>query len=322
MPLNFDFPLDKLKTYTGINPCPSDFDAFWDTSIEEMKALGTACELVKADFESSYASCFHLYFQGVGGSTIHAQLIKPKRQSAPGPGIIQFHGYSALAEDWAHKLAFAAEGYTVAFLDCRGQGGLSEDRGGIVGTTLFGHIIRGIDDKPENLLYRNIFLDTAQLTRIVMAMDSVDENRIGATGGSQGGGLTLACAALEPSIKMIAPFYPFLSDYKRVWEMDLAKNAYNELSLYFRRHDPLHERENEIFTKLGYIDIQHLCPRIKAQVMLGMGLMDQICPPSTQFAAYNKISAKKSLVIYPDYEHERLPWWDDKVFNFFRGLSQ
>ena len=52
-------------------------------------------------------------------------------------------------------------------------------------------------------------------------------------GGSQGGGLTLACAALEPRIKRLAPVFPFLSDYRRTWEMDLAVDAYEELKVLF-----------------------------------------------------------------------------------------
>ena len=110
--------------------------------------------------------------------------------------------------------------------------------------------------------------------------------------------------ALEPRIKRAAPMFPFLCDYKRVWEMDLAKDAYDELKMYFRHFDPQHKREDEIFTKLGYIDNQHLAPRIRGEVLMAVGLMDTICPPSSQFAAYNKITAKKSLAIYPDFGHE------------------
>ena len=137
-------------------------------------------------------------------------------------------------------------------------------------------------------------------------------------GGSQGGGLTLACAALEPRIKLLAPVFPFLSDYRRVWEMDLAKDAYEELRLYFRSFDPTHEREDEIFRKLGYIDVQYLAPRIQGEVMMAVGLMDTVTPPSTQFAAYNKIVAKKRLVVYPDFGHEHLPGNDDKTISFFQ----
>ena len=50
------------------------------------------------------------------------------------------------------------------------------------------------------------------------------------------------------------------------------------------------------------------------------GLMDTICPPSSQFAAYNKITAKKDIVIYPDFTHEPLPGQLDRTFNFMRGL--
>ncbi len=201
-----------------------------------------------------------------------------------------------------------------------GQAGQSEDRGGVKGNTLRGHIIRGLDDAPEKLLYRQIFLDTVQLARVVMEMPDVDENRVGAMGASQGGALTLACAALEPKIKYIAPVFPFLCDYQRTWEIDLAEHAYEELRDYFRRFDPLHLREQEIFTRLGYIDVQHLCPRIAAEVLWGIGLMDTICPPSTQFAAYNKIISKKSMAIYPDYGHENLPGHQDRVFQFMATL--
>lgn len=159
------------------------------------------------------------------------------------------------------------------------------------------------------------------LARIVMNLDYVDENRIGVFGGSQGGGLSIACAALVPQIKLCAPKYPYLSDYKRVWEMDLAKGAYEGLRYYFRNRDPRHEREEEIFTKLGYIDVQFLAPRIRAKVMMATGLMDTICPPSTQFAAYNKMNTEKEVVIYPDFKHEDLQGHSDLVFRFLSQLA-
>ncbi len=103
--------------------------------------------------------------------------------------------------------------------------------------------------------------------------------------------------------------------------MDLAKDAYNDLKQYFRRFDPLHERVGEVFTKLGYIDIQHLAERIKAEVLMGITLMDNICPPSTQYAVYNKIASKKEAVIYRDFGHEGLPLFGDIAYRFLMGLK-
>jgi cephalosporin-C deacetylase len=234
--------------------------------------------------------------------------------------MVLFHGYSGHSGDWTNLLPWVSQGFCVAALDCRGQGGRSQDVGGVTGTTFHGHLIRGLDDGPEKLLFRSIFLDCAQLAGIVMDMPEVDGARVGATGSSQGGGLTLACAALEPRVSRIAPRVPFLCDYLRVWNMDLFI-AYGELHNYFRDFDPLHRREEEIFTTLGYIDNQHLAKRIKSEVLMFTGLLDTDCPPSTQFAAYNKITSKKNVVIYPDYAHELpLPGAMDTIMDFMCGM--
>jgi cephalosporin-C deacetylase len=324
MPLTFDFSLEQLKTYQGISPKPADFDAYWDRSLAEMHALDAQVTLVPAEFQAPGVECFHLYFTGVGGARVHAKLLRPKDAVKPHPAVLMFHGYTGDSGEWVDKLGYVAAGFTVASLDCRGQGGLSEDTGGVKGNTQHGHIIRGLDDAlagdPRKLLYRQIFLDTAQLARIVMEMPDVDPKRVGATGGSQGGALTVACVSLEPRVARAAPVFPFLSDYKRVWEMDLAKDAYAELKEYFRHFDPLHEKESAIFEALGYIDIQHLAGRIRGEVLWFTGLMDTICPPSSQFAAYNKITAPKSMVIYPDFGHEGLPGVNDRAFEYLMGL--
>lgn len=319
MPL-VDKPLAELMQYEGRNPRPADFDAYWDRALMEMRTVDPQVELVKSEFQVPAADCFDLYFTGVRGARIHAKYARPRQAQEPHPAIVQFHGYSGDAGDWLDKLAYASLGFSVAAMDCRGQGGLSQDAGHVLGTTLRGHIIRGLDDEPDNLLFRQIFLDAAELAGIIMQLPEVDAGRVGVTGWSQGGGLTLACAALEPRVKRLAPVYPFLSDYRRVWEMDLAKGAYEELRLFFRHHDPQHEREEEIFTRLGYIDIQHLAPRIQGEVLMGTGLMDETCPPSTQFAAYNKIRSPKRLEIFPDFGHEGLPRLHDKILQFMLGL--
>lgn len=321
MPL-IDKPLPELRAYQGINPRPADFDDYWAAGLRELDALDPRVELVpNATLSTRNAECFDLWFTGTQGARVYAKYLRPRRRAGAGPAAVQFHGYSGHSGDWQDKLALVGEGLCLASMDCRGQGGRSEDVGGVRGNTLRGHIIRGLDDPdPRRLYFRNVFLDTALLARIVMGFDEVDAARVGAFGGSQGGALTLACAALEPRIKRAAPVFPFLCDYRRVWSMDLAKLAYEELALYFRSFDPRHEREEAVFTRLGYIDCQHLAPRIRGEVLMFTGLMDQVCPPSTQFAAYNKIAAPKEMVLYPDFGHEALPGQMDRTFNFLLGL--
>ncbi len=316
----FEMSLEQLRTYRGINPKPDDFDAYWHRGLKELKETDDRVELLPAAFQSASAECFDLFFIGVGGARIHAKYLRPKSGEPPHPAVLLFHGYTGNSGDWQDKLSFVSQGFSVAALDCRGQGGLSEDRGGVVGNTHRGHIIRGLDDHPDKLLFRQIFLDTAQLARIVMGFEEVDPDRVGTHGGSQGGALSLVCASLETRIRACSAAFPFLCDYRRVWEMDLAEGAYEELKSYFRLFDPTHSREQEVFRTLGYIDVQNLAPRIQADVLMGTALMDQVCPPSTQFAAYNKIRSHKQMILYPDFEHEELPGYMDRAFTFLSRL--
>ena len=98
------------------------------------------------------AECFDLYFTGVGGARIHAKYLRPARRDEPHGAVLMFHGYSGNSGDWSDKLGYVSQGYAVAALDVRGQGGQSEDPGGVKGNTLQGHIIRGLDDEPELVL--------------------------------------------------------------------------------------------------------------------------------------------------------------------------
>lgn len=315
-----DMPIEKLKEYQGINPRPADFDEFWDRSLAEMNAIDPATDFKPFDFPSAIADFFELTYTSTKGARIYAKFARPKNIVGNMPAVLLFHGLGGCSPQWHTLLPYVSQGFVVAALDCRGQGGLSVDAGGAIGTTNTNPFVRGLDDDPEELLCRDLFLDTAMLARIVMGLDYVDETRVGVTGGSQGGALSIACAALVPTIKRCAPVYPYLSDYKRVWEMDLDQGAYEGLKYYFRHFDPCHERETEIFTKLGYIDIQFLAPRIRAKVLMATGLRDTVCPPSTQFAAYNKIPSEKNVIFYPEYGHEGLKGHDDIIFRFMAEL--
>lgn len=315
-----DMPIQELMEYKGVNPCPADFDAYWQRALACLDTQDMAYRLEKADFAAPGVECFHLWFTGVGGAAVHAQFVKPVDILGQAPAVLLFHGYQGSCGDWFEKLPFAQSGMVVAALDVRGQGGLSQDTGATNGSTHRGHIVRGMDDEdPDRLFFRNVYLDCAQLARLVAAMPFVDESRMAATGASQGGGLTAACAALYPGLRAIAPVMPFLSDFKRVWELDLdkAEEAYKEISIYFRTRDPLHQREGRFWQRLGYIDTHHLARYIRAETLFFATLMDNVCPPSTQFALYNAIPAAKQLRAYPEYAHERLPGQLDMTLQFF-----
>lgn len=319
MPL-VDMPVEKLLKYQGISPCPEDIDQYWDSALAEMNAVEHNAEFIKKEYPSKAADMYDLFYTGTKNARIHAKVAVPKNEKGKMPAVLMFHGLSGYSGNWSDLLKYVSQGYVAAYMDVRGQGGPSEDVGAVAGTTYTTPFTRGLDGDKHNLLMRDVFLDTALLAKIIMGLDYVDENRIGTIGGSQGGALSVACACLVPEIKRCAAMYPYLSDYKRVYEMDLNKGAYEGLSYYFRHFDPMHERFDEIYEKLGYIDIQNLAKRMKAELIMFTGLMDTTCPPSTQFAMYNKVNSEKNVVFFPEYGHEALKGAEDISFEFLSKL--
>ena len=122
--------VSELFTYQGRNPKPEDFDVYWERALVELDATPSNSELTPAKFTCPSVDCFNLMFTGVRGARIHAKYLLPKKTDHPLPVIFFFHGYSGSSPDWFRLLPFAAAGMAVAAMDCRGQGGLSEDSGG------------------------------------------------------------------------------------------------------------------------------------------------------------------------------------------------
>ena len=64
------------------------------------------------------------------------------------------------------------------------------------------------------------------------------------------------------------------------------------------------DQGDRVFGTLAYFDGVNFAPRIRARCLFSVALMDMTCPPSTVFAAYNRIAAEKEIRIYDFNEHE------------------
>lgn len=307
--------ISENNSYTQSKP--NDFSEFWDRCIQKVFEIPVQYQIIPASFSSPIANCYDLFFTSIGGAIIHAVYIKPKNAPAKSPTLLMFHGYTWNSSGYSQKLPYVSLGYTVLAMDCRGQGGFSVDQKKEPGNTVFGHIVRGIEGDPENLYYVDTYLDTIMLTRVAQELDDVDPDYICAIGDSQGGALALLCASLQPEIKRVICYYPFLCDFQQAIQQP-GPTAYEEIKQYFKRVDPLHLHEKEIFKKLAYIDIQHFADRIQSEVLWLMGGSDTLCPPITQFSVYDKINSRKEILIYPEYGHEIMPDSYDKIYQFLQ----
>ncbi len=322
MPFSAD-RLARLESCAGRNPIPADFDAFWGERVAEADAVPLDYELSASDQLDDFDTCtYHdLRFIGMGGARLYAKYCVPAAVSGPVPLVLQFHGYPGCTRSWAEQSSWPGLGYAVLSMDNPGQGGRSEDIGGFNGTTVAGHLVAGIDGGPRNLYYVRLYQNQRILCRIAAELEGIDPTRVFVNGGSQGGGMGIACCALNQGlVRGASILYPFLSDFKAVWELGADEIAYEGVRYYSRWFDPDGSRADEWFGTLGYVDSLSFAHLVRCPVLFGTGLADVVCPPETQFAVYNALSCPKRHLLYPDFGHEEIQAFDDSIPAFYQAV--
>ncbi|WP_123043675.1 acetylxylan esterase [Cohnella candidum] len=298
-------PLEQLRAYKPALTKLPDFDAFWSESLEELAQVPLRYERTPFPYPVKGLKVYRMFYEGFNHSRIEAWLALPE-SSQPLPGIVQYHGYNwAWDNQLLDTVNLALKGYAVLQMICRGQQSESVDNVVSSNGHVAGWMSKGILN-PREYYYRAVYMDSVRALEVLRDLPEVDGDRIGVTGGSQGGALTLAAAALSDIPKLALSDYPYLSHFERAIDVAPA-GPYGELNEYFRRHssDPrIEERAKET---LSYFDIMNLAPRIACRTWIGIGLIDEITPPSTVFAVYNHLSCEKEIGVYRYFGHEHIP---------------
>lgn len=302
---HFDLPLEQLQEYRPEVYKPADFDAFWQETLSATKKhdLNATFQPIESGLKTIEA--FDVTFNGYGGQPIKGWFLLPRERKGTLPCVVEFIGYGGgrgVLIDW---LLWASVGYAHFVMDTRGQGsswrtGDTPDIAEAGDTPYYpGFMTRGILD-PKHYYYRRVFSDAVRAVEAAQSNDYVDASRIAVTGGSQGGGIALAAAALSPEVGVAMPDVPFLCHYRRATVIT-DKAPYSEISTYCRTH---RHKIDRVFETLSYFDGVNLAPYAKAKALFSVGLMDDICPPSTVFAAYNQYAGEKQIKVYSYNNHE------------------
>ncbi|HTV10534.1 MAG TPA: acetylxylan esterase [Acidimicrobiales bacterium] len=298
-----DLPYDQLRSYSPELSWPADLEIFWKTTLEESRALVAPPNFTKVSTGLCLVDTFDVTFSGFGGHLVRGWMHVPANVTGPLPTVVRYQGYGGgrgLAIDVS---PWALAGYATFVMDNRGQGsawspGDTPDPVGAAPSHP-GFMTRGILDRNE-YFYRRAFTDAVLAVDAVRAHPLVRHDRVAVTGGSQGGALTIAVAALEPSIWAAMPDVPFLCDFPRATEI-VDTDPYCEIVRYLKVH---RDQVDAVFSTLAYFDVAALAKLAQAPSLFSVALMDTLCPPSTVYAAFNRYSGQKQIVEYPFNDHE------------------
>ncbi|MDB4614228.1 acetylxylan esterase [bacterium] len=265
----------------------SDFDEFWRQSLRNLSEVAPNFEVIaRPDMNGKNADVFEVKFRGFGNVRVAGWLELP-RTPGPHPVVVRVPGYGQNMrpiDRWDDMIVFS--------FNPRGHGNSTEDIPG----KPHDYWIRGLDNKT-NYYYRGAYLDCVRAVEYVASRDDVDRDRIAVWGGSQGGGFAFSTAALCPDVDLCVGDIPFLCDWVNYFKL----SHWPEMDEWIAA-SPKRTWESTLRT-LSYFDTMNLADRIRCRTIMGVGLQDKICPPTTSFAAFNRIPAEASFKIYEDAGH-------------------
>ncbi len=287
----YDMPLDQLQTLTLPQNKAPDFDAFWKSALmrSEEQPLAPQSELLEYPIPDLRIE--RVSFAAYDGGRIVGWALSPK-SVARRPTLIFWHGYGGDRGKVFDYLPWALQGLTVLSFDVRGQLGESSDAAEYPGGRTGGWISQGLLDPARYFLTR-AYIDTTRALDYAGTRDDVDSERIGVTGCSQGGGLSLAAAALDRRPVLCVADIPGFCHFRRTLTLTRVP-PWTDLTVYFQRRP---QDVEQGMRTLSYVEINNLADRITCPTLISSGLIDELCPPSTVYAAFNRIPAQEKRIV-------------------------
>lgn len=295
---SIDMPLEQMRQYKPTLYREADFDSFWQTTVTDALAQPINAELIPYVLPARNLECYAVRFDGFKTGRIAGWYVRPNSRGKF-PGVCLYHGYSNRAHRPLDLIHLASQGICALSMDSRGQNGQSQDAMVASEGHASGWMTKGIRN-PQEYYFRYVYADALRALELLARREEVDASRLAVTGRSQGGALSLAVAALSDRPILCLPDVPFLCDFRRSIQIASA-GPYAEIPHFLRAFPHLYE---EAIRTLSYCDIMNLAPRIRCKTIVANSLWDDICPPSSVFAAYNHIAAEKQMAIYPFHKHE------------------
>ena len=288
---NFNFGYEPEKIVSPADPQP-DFAEFWQRAKAELATVDPQYKIIRIDsLCTEQHNVYLVEMRSLGNALIRGWYrvpVKPGRY----PAIMQVQGYSSVMVPSYVNYGDDIIGFG---LNIRGHGNSRDD----VNPGFPGYILTNLEDK-EKYIYRGAYMDCVRAVDFLCSRPEVDASRIAVEGASQGGALTFATAALNNDrIAVCAPQVPFLSDFRDYFKVAVWPG--NEFIELIDQKKKL--TWDEAFYTLSYFDIKNLAPMIKAPMIMGAGLMDEVCPPHINFAAYNLVNTEKKYIVYPYAGH-------------------
>jgi cephalosporin-C deacetylase len=301
---------DTVKKVFGVSPekivtqlhRPADFDAFWKGSLDTLKQIAPNYKVIfRKDLSTKAKKVYLVEMRSYENVLIRGWLVIPTYNAKSLPVHYRLPGYVV-----ALKPNMDNDDFIAFDLNVRGNGNARDEIA--VGTETY--CLINIENRNK-YIYRGIYMDCIRGLDFLMSHKSlgIDTSRIYIEAGSQGAALGIATAGLDKRVTVLTIQVPLYADIRDSWHISSFYNEQVFPFKQFRNYNRSHPdfTWDKFFKLFDYFDPQNFAPNIKCPVLMGVGLLDQFCPPRCSLAMYNHLGTKpgeKEWVSVPNSTHE------------------
>lgn len=299
------FEPDKIKPTVQ---CPDDFLPFWDKAkADNAKIPMDAKMTLMPERCTEKSNVYHVSLQNFKkGSRFYGVLCAPKAGGkypallrVPGAGARPYAGDVDLSDKGVITFTVGIHGVPVDM-----ERSVYND---MMKSAIDGYWFYNLDDR-DRYYYKRVYLGCVRAVDFIFSLPQFDGENIAVTGGSQGGALSIVTAGLDKRIKWLAPFYPALCDLTGYlhgraggWPHPFKKEWYGDWN-----------NTPQKINTIGYYDVVNFARNVSQTGFYSWGYNDNVCPPTSAYAAYNSVQAEKELLIALDTGHWAYPEQHEK----------
>jgi len=307
------------KTYNGVATAafapetikpwqtdPADFDAFWQKGKNDLAKIPLEARLtLLPDACTDKVNVYHVNFRTLNQAwnptppRIYGILCEPKAPGkypailkVPGAGVRSYAGDPDLAARGAIVLEIGIHGIPVNLA--------KEIYDAMYGGALHSYWVNQLDNR-DTYYYHRVYLGCVRANDFLTSREMWNGKDLLVMGASQGGQLSLVTAALDPRVTALSATHPAMCDV--VAELHGRAGGWPHPFKPNEDGTPSTHATPAKITTSSYYDSVNFAKRIKVPGFYIWGYNDETCPPTSTYAAYNVITAPKTLAIEPEQAH-------------------
>jgi cephalosporin-C deacetylase-like acetyl esterase len=234
------------------------------------------------------------------GTRLYGILCTPKKEGkypallkVPGAGARPYNGDVSMAEKGVITFEIGIHGVPVTMDNSVYMNMMSGP--------ISGYWNYNLDDR-DRYYYKRVYLGCVRAVDYIFSLPQFDGSNLAVTGGSQGGALSIVTAGLDNRVKWLVAYYPALCDLTGY----LNGRAGGWPHLFDKNNQAFNNKKEKIETS-RYYDVVNFARQVKVPGYYSWGFNDEVCPPTSMYAAYNVIAAPKELLLAQETGHYAYP---------------